>query len=172
DRAKCVQDWGVETPFDANPAKQLAAALKGSVSVLYGLGSYQAVVANRWKGQINENAKNLTFANAFPELNHNEILGWVKAKDQGVGRWVAVILEDGRESAKMKERARVTTELISGVCEVHRVKARGESLLERMLSLTLFGDFVSLYLAALNDVDPENIDSINVLKKALAAVPG
>ncbi|MFQ3587638.1 MAG: bifunctional phosphoglucose/phosphomannose isomerase [Fimbriimonadaceae bacterium] len=169
---KCVQDWGVETPFDANPAKQLAAALKGSVSVLYGLGSYQAVVANRWKGQINENAKNLTFANAFPELNHNEILGWVKAKDQGVGRWVAVILEDGRESAKMKERARVTTELISGVCEVHRVKARGESLLERMLSLTLFGDFVSLYLAALNDVDPENIDSINVLKKALAAVPG
>lgn len=168
--SECVTDWAVETPFAENAPKKLAAAIHGKVPILYGLGSWQGIVAYRWKGQIGENAKVLSFSHTFPELNHNEILGWVKADSQGVDRWAVVILEDGRESAKMKARAQVTTELIGDKADVFRVQARGETLLERMLSLTLFGDFVSLYLAALNGVDPENIDSINVLKSALSRV--
>jgi glucose/mannose-6-phosphate isomerase len=70
----------------------------------------------------------------------------------------------------MKARARVTTELIQLKSKVFRVKAKGVTLLEKMLSLTLFGDILSLYLAALNDVDPENIDAINYLKSELAKV--
>jgi glucose/mannose-6-phosphate isomerase len=167
---QCVADWGVDVPQANNPAKQLAEDLHGAVSVLYGLGAWQGIVANRWKGQINENAKNMTFANAFPELNHNEILGWVKADGQGVEKWVAVVLEDGQESAKMQKRRDVTASLISTTAKTHRVSARGDSLLERMLSLVFFGDFVSLYLAALNGIDPENIDSINTLKSELAGV--
>lgn len=166
----CVAEWSIETPFDSNEAKQLARRLHGHVSVLYGLGGWQSLVANRWKGQINENAKNMTFANAFPELCHNEILGWEKANHQGVNRWVGIVLEDGSESTKMKARERVTADLIKGTCEMHRAKARGGTLLEKMLSLALLGDFVSLYLAALNDVDPENIDSINILKTELSTV--
>ncbi len=166
----CVTEWGVANAFESNPTKQLAQELHGAVSVLYGLGSHQAVVANRWKGQINENAKNMTFANAFPELNHNEILGWVRANEQGVNRWVAVILEDGEESAKMQARRDVTTQLIHERATVHRVSALGDTLWQRMLSLVLMGDFVSLYLAALNGVDPENIDSINILKTELGKI--
>lgn len=166
----CTTDWGVETPFESNSAKQLAARLHGAVSVLYGLGGWQGLVANRWKGQINENAKNMTFANTFPELNHNEILGWVATKGQGVDRWVAVLLESGFESAKMKTRAAVTQSLTESVCEWHTVRAVGNSLYERILSLTFLGDFVSLYLAALNEVDPETIDSINILKTELSKI--
>lgn len=164
------EDVGVDIPFESNQAKQLAAELQGAVSVIYGLGSWQAIVANRWKGQINENSKNMTFANAFPELNHNEILGWVKADAQGVAKWVGVLLEDGSESAKMKTRAKVTEGLIGSTAKFHHVQAKGDALLERMLTLVLFGDFVSLYLAALNEVDPENIDAINVLKTELSKV--
>jgi glucose/mannose-6-phosphate isomerase len=167
----CAQDWGVEAPFVANPAKQTAAALHGKLSVIYGLGAWQGLVANRWKGQINENAKNMTFANAFPELCHNEILGWVGADRQGVAAWATIVLEDGAESAKMKKRAEVVARLTAGATQIHRATARGRSLLERMLTLTYLGDFVSLYLAALNGVDPENIDPINVLKAELASVP-
>ncbi|MEA2553363.1 MAG: glucose/mannose-6-phosphate isomerase [Fimbriimonadaceae bacterium] len=167
---ECVKRWSVSVPLKENQPKQLADAMHGRVGVLYGLGSYQATVANRWKGQINENAKNMASANAFPELNHNEILGWVKATEQGVSQWIALFLEDGTESEKMKARARVTEQLISKAAKVFRVKAEGQSLLQRMLSLTFFGDFLSLYLAALNGVDPENIDSINVLKSELAKI--
>lgn len=167
---ECVAECRVETPFESNPAKQLAAAIHGKMPVLYGLGSWQGYVANRWKGQINENAKNLALASSFPELNHNEILGWVKAAEQGVASWVGIILEDGSETPKMRARAAVTSELLAGVCEFHRARARGETLLAKMLTLTLLGDFVSLYLAALNGVDPENIDWINHLKAKLANV--
>lgn len=167
----CVAQWSVDVPFDANPTKRLAQALHGRLSVIYGLGSWQGLVANRWKGQIDENAKNMTFAHAYPELCHNEVLGWVKAHEQGVASWVSVVLQDGTESAKMKKRAEVTARLIKGTASTETVSAQGDTLLERMLSLTLFGDFVSLYLAALNGVDPENIDSINILKAELAQVP-
>lgn len=163
-------EWGVDAPYESNVAKQLGQTLHGKLSVLYGLGGWQAIVANRWKGQINENAKNMTFSAAFPELNHNEILGWVKANEQGVASWVTVILEDGTESAKMKARAAVTSNLIKGQCEIVRIHAPGQTLLSKMLNLTLLGDFVSLYLAALNGVDPENIDSINTLKNELSKV--
>lgn len=167
---ECAQSWGVSAAFEGNIAKQLGASLQGKVSVIYGLGPWQAIAGNRWKGQINENAKNMTFSNAFPELNHNEILGWVQADKQGVAQWVGMLLEDGTESAKMRKRFEVTEQLVKSVCPFHRVTIHGISLLSKMLNLTFLGDFVSLYLAALNGVDPENIDAINLLKSELAQV--
>ncbi len=169
---QCSKDWTVETPFESNQTKQLAQAMFGKLAVLYGLGPWQGSIANRWKGQINENAKNLAFPNIYPELNHNEILGWVGADKQGVANWLMVTLMDGTESAKMKTRSAVTERLVGATAEPHHVMARGEELFEKMLSLTFFGDFVSIYLAALNGVDPENIDSINVLKDELGKVAG
>ncbi|MCC6402818.1 MAG: bifunctional phosphoglucose/phosphomannose isomerase [Fimbriimonadaceae bacterium] len=166
----CAEKWGVEAPTDSNPAKALALDLYGCLPVIYGLGGWQAAVAYRWKGQINENAKAMATSNGFPELCHNEILGWVGASKQGEIAWRTVVLQDGTESAKMNERAQVTARLTSGTTKTHFVQAPGESLLERVLALTYMGDFVSLYLAALNGVDAENIDSINVLKRALAQV--
>ena len=166
-----VKEWAVEVPFESNQTKLLSQDLFGKLSVIYGLGFWQGLVAGRWKGQICENAKNMTFAHTYPELCHNEVLGWVEADKQGVDSWVSIVLQDGTESLKMKKRAEVVANLIGGVATTHYVTARGNSLIEKMLSLALFGDFVSIYLAALNGVDPENIDSINILKTELALVP-
>jgi glucose/mannose-6-phosphate isomerase len=160
--------WTVEGP-DREPA-QLAERLYGAVGILYGLGSWQGLVANRWKCQINENSKNHVFANTFPELNHNEILGWVEAHRQGVTRYVGAVIEDGTESAKMKTRLSVTERLVGEKCRFTHVRAIGDDLLTKMLTAITFGDYVSLYLAALNQVDPENIDAINTLKSELSRV--
>ena len=45
-----------------------------------------------------------------------------------------------------------------------RARARGESRLERVLSLVLLGDLVSVYLAALEGVDPMPVEAIERLK--------
>lgn len=164
---RCVADYRVEVGIDSNPTKQLAQTLEGKVANIYGLGAGPGVVANRWKGQINENSKNMAFANIYPELNHNEVLGWTKASLQ-TAIWHLIVLRDGQESAKMAARDRVTRELIGTPST--DVLARGEDLLTRLLSLAFYGDFVSIYLAALNRVDPENIDAINILKAELAKV--
>lgn len=168
---ECAQAWSIERAGDENEAKRLACGMHGKLALLYGLGSWQSAVAYRWKGQINENAKNMAFYHAYPELCHNEVLGWVLADRQGVAAWTTLVLQDGTESPKMKKRAEVTASLTRSVTTTVPVFAPGDRLIERMLALTLLGDFVSLYLAALNGVDPENIDSINTLKAELANVP-
>jgi glucose/mannose-6-phosphate isomerase len=166
---QCAKDWGMEVSSEQNVSKKLAQDLFGKIGVLYGLGGAPAVVANRWKGQINENAKNLAFANGFPELNHNEVLGWVKSKNQQ-GAWRVIVLKLGNESGKMEARGRVTLDLIKDNARSSELIARGDDLLTKMLTLAYQADFVSLYLAALNRVDPENIDAINILKAELAKV--
>ncbi|RMG26110.1 MAG: bifunctional phosphoglucose/phosphomannose isomerase [Armatimonadetes bacterium] len=164
----CLTDWGLESSGRRNAAKRLATRLYGNVPLLYGLGSWQGVVASRWKGQLNENAKCMAFANTFPELNHNEIVGWTLAETQVGKRWTVVILEDGTESARMQARARITRELIEPKAQTYTVTARGESLVSRILSLVYMADFVSLYLAALYGVDPYEIAAIDTLKRSLA----
>jgi glucose/mannose-6-phosphate isomerase len=162
----CAKAWGVATA--GNPAKVLAQELHGALPILHGLGGWQGVVANRWRSQIHENAKQLAFASAYPELDHNEVMGWIGAQGQGVARFVGVRLEDGQESGRMKARAQVTEELLRETIAFHPARAQGDSLLERMLCLTYLGDWVSLYLARLNGVDPEDIGRIDRLKSALA----
>lgn len=165
---KAQARWLEDVPSSRNEAKRLATALLGAVATLYGLEGWAAVVANRWKGQINENAKQHVFANGFPELNHNEILAWEGARDQGVARWVTLFLGAGAESARAKLRAEVTERLVKNATTVHWVAVSGSTLLGRMLTLASLGDFVSLYLAALRGVDPYSIRSIDEIKAELA----
>ena len=67
-------------------------------------------------------------------------------------------------------RVDVTAELAAeGAAVVERVSARGETRLERLVSLVLLGDLVSLYMAVLRGVDPVSVRAIDVLKERLAA---
>lgn len=158
---------GFYLPEDTNPAKQVAKQLQGKLGVLYGAGAWQYAVAQRWRGQINENAKAMVATHVFPELCHNEILGWQGAKNQGVAAWEGVLLLGGDESAQMLRRIEVTLGLIGDVCPFSRVQALGESTLARILSLAHMGDWVSLYLAALAGEDPGQMKAIDTLKARL-----
>jgi glucose/mannose-6-phosphate isomerase len=50
---------------------------------------------------------------------------------------------------------------------VKRVTARPGSRLERLVSLVLLGDLVSLYLAVLRGIDPVHVTAIETLKERL-----
>lgn len=158
--------WATSSPTGGNDAKQLAASLQGCVPVFYGLGGWQGAVATRWKCQIEENAKLFAFAGALPEMDHNSIEPW--ASDPSRSNYSYVLLEAGNEIDRMRHRAAVTLGIVSGNAPFFRVRAKGESLLQRLLSLTLFGDFVSLYLAALNDTNPGEIKTLEQVKRELA----
>lgn len=159
-----------EVPSAANPAKQLAARLYGKLPLIYGTGGWRAVVAYRWKGQINENAKAPAWWNTFPELNHNETVGWEAAPD--VTRLVElIVLRDRADSPRVNRRIQVTVDImrpvVSGVTEV---SSRGESETARLFSLLYMGDFTSVYLAILNGVDPTPVRVIDRLKAELAVL--
>jgi glucose/mannose-6-phosphate isomerase len=128
-----------------------------------------AVVAFRWKTQLNENTKIHAYSNGYPEMNHNEILGWVLAKQQ-VANLAVVLLRDQMERPKIVARVETTKRLFARAAEVHEVFAEGQSLLARMLHAIYLGDWVSCYLALLYGVNPTDISYINLLKAVLEKI--
>jgi glucose/mannose-6-phosphate isomerase len=160
-----VAEWGPDAAEDSL-AKEVARSLFGTTPVIAGAG-LTAPIAYRWKTQINENAKQPCFSNELPELDHNEIVGWEGAQD--VGRFSAVFLDDSDAHPRVKERMDITERLISGNAHASlRLETRGQTAIERVISLVLLGDLVSIYLAVLRGVDPGPVKVIDDLKAALA----
>lgn len=162
---RLASDWGPEGP-DNGPAKALARRLVGLAPVIVGAGA-TAPVAYRWKCQLNENAKVPAFCSALPEADHNEICGWDAAAQ--IGAFAAIFLEDDDDPPQVRRRIRLTAAAAkTGALLVRRVSGHGETRLQRLLSLVLLGDLVSLYVAVLRGVDPADIRAISELKTALA----
>jgi len=156
-----------KVPLSSNPAKRLAEQLYGCLPVVYGAGIV-AEVARRWKTQLNENSKAWAFYEVFPELNHNATVGYEFPKELA-GKIKVVLLRSPSLHRRVRLRYRVTCELLdrAGV-KYEFVDSEGSSFLSQMMSLVLFGDYASYYLAILYRVDPSPVKVIAYLKEQLA----
>lgn len=156
-----------EAPEEENLAKQLARKLFNRIPVIWGSTGTTEVVAQRWKGQINENAKAPAYWNVLPELNHNEIVGFQFPKEL-LKKIHVIILRDERDHPRVHKRIEITRgvlqEVVDGCTEVW---ASGEGVLSRLFSLIYTGDYTSVYLAALYGIDPGPVKVIDYLKKEL-----
>ncbi len=160
--------YGADEPVSRNPAKAMAEALHGKVVVVYAASGLLEAAAARWRGQIEENAKNLASHHHLPEMNHNEILGW-ECPGEGLHGFGVVFLRDRHDHPKIQRRFDLTIEIVrKRAPTVHEVWSEGESPLGRLFSILYLGDFVSFYLALLNGVDPTRIDAIDFLKRELS----
>jgi glucose/mannose-6-phosphate isomerase len=160
-----VEMWGPDAPSDCL-AKELARGLHGTIPQIAGSG-LTSPIAYRWKTQINENAKLPCFCHELPELDHNEIVGWQGASQ--LGRFSAVFLDDSDLHPRIRQRIELTRGLIEAeAAGTYRVESVGQNQTERLVSLVLLGDLVSLYLAVLREVDPTPVPTLDRLKSALA----
>ena len=158
-------EWGPDAGEDSL-AKSLARSLRGTVPVIAGAGLTTAL-AYRWKTQINENAKLPAFCGELPELDHNEIAGWDGAA--ALAPFSAIFLDDCDSHPRLRDRIELTERRVAPAALFTAVvSTRGESALERVCSLVLLGDLVSLYLAVLAGVDPSPVVALVQLKQALA----
>jgi glucose/mannose-6-phosphate isomerase len=160
-----VAQWGPDAPEDSL-AKRLARSLVDTTPQIAGSG-LTAPIAYRWKTQVNENAKMPCFASELPELDHNEIVGWEGAPD--LGRFSAILLDDCDLHPRVRARFELTLEQIAAhAAFTESVETVGETRIERLVSLVLLGDLVSIYMAALRGTDPAQIAALERLKGALA----
>jgi glucose/mannose-6-phosphate isomerase len=158
-------EWGPDADEDSL-AKSLARSLHGTVPLIAGAGLTSAL-AYRWKTQINENAKLPAFYGELPELDHNEIAGWDGAA--ALAPFSAIFLYDCDSHPRLGTRIELTRQRIAPMARFTSVvSTRGESALERVCSLVLLGDLVSLYLAVLAGIDPTPVVALVELKQALA----
>ncbi|MEK6942599.1 MAG: bifunctional phosphoglucose/phosphomannose isomerase [Nanoarchaeota archaeon] len=143
--------------------EELAKKIKGKTPIVYASDLF-APVAYRWKTQLNENSKSPAFSHVFPELNHNELVGYqTMSKD----KFIAIYIKDEFDHERIKKRMMITKEITSNRVDVEEVSTKGNSLLARMFSGIYYGDFASYYLALLNNIDPSPVNVIENLKKKL-----
>ena len=145
--------------------KDVSLSLKDSYPVIYGFGKY-STVAKRLKNQFNENSKVPARYAVFPELNHNEIVGY-ENENLNKNSFI-ILLRDENELEEIRLRIETTKELIKyKVKGMKDIFASGKSKLAKMMSLLYIGDYLSHELAVLNKVDPEQTENIAILKKRL-----
>jgi glucose/mannose-6-phosphate isomerase len=153
-----------------NIAKYVAAKLWNKLAFIYSGSTHFDVVAMRLRSQLNENAKSLASAHVFPEMNHNEIVGWQNPKKL-FKNFIVIMFRDKLMHPRVAKRMDITKEILqkegAGVFEIW---SRGEDLLSRIFSLIYIGDFISFYLAILYGIDPTPVDRVTYLKKKLAEV--
>jgi len=152
---------------EKNEAKQIATWFHNHIPVIYGAG-ITAEVARRWKTQINENAKAWAFYETLPEANHNAVNGYLLPEE--IADEISVVfLQSSFLHPRTQIRIRITGELLNKAGVPHHiVEGRGKSALSQMMSLVLFGDYVSVYLAMLYGIDPTPVTVISYLKEQLA----
>lgn len=162
---QAVNEWRPDTVTEQNQAKQIALDVVGKSPVIYG-GPLLGAAAYKWKISFNENAKNVAWCNQYPEFNHNEFVGW---SSHPIDKPYAVIdLKSSFDNDQIKKRFALSAKLLSGKRpNPIVVEAQGETALEQLLWTVMLGDFVSIYTALLNGVNPTPVDLIEKLKAEL-----
>jgi glucose/mannose-6-phosphate isomerase len=165
---KLQREIGLDAPAAGNEAKQVAKRLHGKLPVTYGAGPLTEV-AHRWKTQLNESSKVWAFYEELPELHHNAIIGYKLPTSIARDTVVVFLRSADIIHPRVLLRYEFTERLLrdAGV-ESLTVHSRGKSALAQMMSLILFGDYVSGYLALLYEVDPTPTTVIDELKAWLA----
>jgi glucose/mannose-6-phosphate isomerase len=155
---------GVATP--ENYAKQLAYEVMGNSPVIYS-GPLLFPAAYKWKISFNENAKNIAWCNQYPEFNHNEFLGWVSHPIEKP--YKIIDLRTSFDHPQVAKRFIVSDKLLSGRRPAAiSVNATGGTPLQHILWVVALGDFVSLYTAILNGINPTPVDLIEKFKKEIS----
>jgi glucose/mannose-6-phosphate isomerase len=157
--------WRPDVAAKDNLAKQIATEIAGKTVIVYS-GPKLYPAANKWKICCNENAKNLAWSNFYPEFNHNEFIGW---SSHPVDKPFGVIeIRSNLEHERTQKRFVVTEKLLSGKRPAPIVvEPRGETHLQQLLWASMLGDFITIYLALLNNVNPTPVDLVEKFKTEL-----
>ena len=156
-------------PTVENPAKDLARRIVGKVPVVYGGYGLGSVAAYRFKCDLNEYGKTPAFWHEFPELNHNEIVGWNQLGDLTKERFVGILLRHEDEHPRIQLRYEITRSLVEDeLAGWVEVPAQGQSPLVRLLSLILVTQLAAIYVGLAYEIDPGPVEVIQNLKKQLA----
>lgn len=147
-------------------AELIAKKLRGKLPIIYCDERLKAM-AIRFQNQINENSKQMVHVNTFPEMNHNEIVGW-HFPENILQQSQVVYLYSDHDHERVEKRMEICRDIFEKRSNpIIDIVAEGASLLEQYYYLIHLTDWISYFLAKENNVDADSIDNINFLKDEL-----
>ena len=148
-------------------AELIAKRLKGKLPIIYCDGRLHAM-AIRFQNQLNENAKQLAHVNTFPEMNHNEIVGW-RFPESILQQSQVIYLYSDHDHDRVGKRMEICRDYFEKrSTHIIDIIAEGASLLEQYYYLIHLTDWISYFLAKENQIDPDPVEAIVFLKEELA----
>lgn len=170
--------WGPEAGSsgpsgdEAIGPEALAGRLADRLLLIYGGAGATEGAARRWKNQMAENGKTLAHWSIVPEAHHDEVVGWDMPAAVRERLFACVLRDPAAESPRMRRRldatSRLLRERVVGPEGLVEVAAVGASPLARVVSLCLYGDYLSCYLALHRGIDPTPVPIIAALKEEMA----
>lgn len=153
-----------------NKGKQIAKELKNKVPLIYASNRLKAL-ARVFKIKVNENSKSPAFWNYFPELNHNEMVGFEsidKQLKELQNDFYLLILRDSEDNPRIQERMKLTKEILAKKGLSSKIiDIEGNSFLQKFFNAILLGDWTSFYLAKSYGIDPEPVELVEEFKKKM-----
>lgn len=167
DTISLLKNKGEEYAATNNEAISMAETLLGFVPLIYCVSDYTSVVGTRFRGQFNENSKQHAFTNCYPELDHNEIMGWEGYKPTMNFKLINIL--DEEYHPQVKKRFEITTEIIKKAgTDVINVQSKEKNAKLRLVDMIYLGDWMTYYYALLRGFSPTAIGNINYLKEKLS----
>ena len=165
-----LQDLSSELSQPINSALTIAEEIHSTCPIIYGSEDLTWVAALRFRGQLAENAKMLSFHHHFPEQNHNEIEGWTVNKDI-MCRFSIIWFRDEDDHPGIQNRMDISSSLLDSApkCQL-TISQSGKHRAVRLLKLIHYTDWISYYAALLNNVDPTPVNRIQELKDRIASI--
>ena len=144
-------------------AKVYAKDMVGKKAVIY-INAWMETVAIRWRQQINENSKALSWHHVIPEMNHNELVGWRNQEDD----LYVIFLRNENDYERIQQRIDINKGIISKYAKAVDIYSKGVSHVEKALYFIHLGDWISYYIAVEKDIDAVEVKVIDYLKSELA----
>lgn len=161
---KAIELLDAEEEQIKSTARQLAESIQHKLPVIYS-SPWLEGVATRWTQQVGENSKGLSWHNVYPEMNHNELVGWAS----GTHDLAVIFLHSDKDHPRVTRRMELSESIIQKhTPHIHHYNAKGVSRLEQALYLIHLGDWMTVYLADFKGVDDIEIEVIDWLKTELA----
>lgn len=148
---------------DTEKAKNVALNLKNYVPILY-TSNYFSSIARILKIKLNENSKVPAFWNTFPELNHNEMVGFTNKIFNPFFILIRSNFDYHRNILRLQNFRNLMVQKSYPTLVLHM---EGENVLEQMLNTIHFFDYVSFFLAENYGIDPEKVDMVEEFKNLL-----
>jgi glucose/mannose-6-phosphate isomerase len=146
-------------------AKIIAEKLNNKTPIIYAT-TYNEGITIRFRQQLNENAKILCWHQIIPEMNHNELVGWTKKNND----LTVLIFLDKDEYSRNIARVEINKEVIQKYADITEIFSKGASAIEKAIYFIHLGDWISVYLADIRNVDATEIHVINHLKSELSKI--
>ncbi|HNR18982.1 MAG TPA: bifunctional phosphoglucose/phosphomannose isomerase [Bacteroidia bacterium] len=166
DLQKSVELMDSERENIKRDSRALAEKLIGKIPVIYSAANYEGVTV-RLRQQIDENSKMLCWHHVFPEMNHNELVGWTEKHDD-----VAVIMFRNKDDYfRTQKRMDICKEIFAKYTpHIHEIWSKGDTQLQKSMYLIHYGDWISWYIAEIKNIDAIEVKVIDYLKGELSKI--